>query len=712
MASGDSAVPIWCGFECTVSRIGDEYRDQLCETGHMSRPADIDQVADLGIKTVRHAVLWEHVYRAGTRRPDWGQQDDRLQALRDRGITPIVGLLHHGSGPPHTNLLDPDFATRFADFAGEVAERYPWVGMYTPINEPLTTARFSCLYGHWYPHQRDQGAFLRALFNQVGATALAMIRIRRTAPSAQLIQTEDVGKVFATPQLQYQSRYENARRWLSLDLLCGRINGEHPWFQALVAAGVEASALAELCSTPCAPDIVGLNHYLSSDRYLDQRYWLYRPSSHGGNGQEAYADIEAHRAALPARELGMGARIREIWERYRLPIAITEVHNGCTREEQLRWLMEAMKAANEASAAGIDLRALTIWAIAGLVDWDSLLTRRDGHYESGVIEVHDGLVRRTGLAGAVKCLVNSGTYDHPVLDTPGWWRRSSQPNVPPIANAPDFRTARRLLIAGGRGALGQAFSRICIARGLDHDVMDRTEFDICDPAVVQRVLTDRRPWAVINAAGFASSREAERNPTRCHRENSLGPAVLAGACANLHIQLLTFSTDKVFDGHLGRPYVEGDIPSSTRVLGASKADAERLVLSACDLALVVRAGEFFGPGNDLHFLTKVLSTLAAGQELRLAEETRFTPAYLPDVVHRALDLLIDGERGIWHLANAGAISRSELARGAAVRAGLPAELVIAGEFRGASTELASERGPLLPSLTSALDRFFLERNSA
>ena len=170
---------------------------------------------------------------------------------------------------------------------------------------------------------------------------------------------------------------------------------------------------------------MGLNHYLSSDRFLDQRYWLHRPSSRGGNAQATYADIEANRAALPDRELGMGARIREIWERYQLPIAITEVHNGCTREEQLRWLMDAMKAASEARATGVDLRALTIWAMAGLVDWDSLLTRRDGHYESGVIEVHHGLVRRTAMAGAVRCLVETGTYDHPTLDAPGWWRRDA-----------------------------------------------------------------------------------------------------------------------------------------------------------------------------------------------------------------------------------------------------------------------------------------------
>jgi hypothetical protein len=64
--------------------------------------------------------------------------------------------VHHGSGPRHTDLLDPAFATGLADYAGAVAARYPWVTDWTPVNEPLTTARFAALYGFWYPHARGR----------------------------------------------------------------------------------------------------------------------------------------------------------------------------------------------------------------------------------------------------------------------------------------------------------------------------------------------------------------------------------------------------------------------------------------------------------------------------------------------------------------------------------------------------------------------------
>ena len=105
-------------------------------------------------------MLWERVERDG-----WAWTDERLGRLRELGLRPIVGLVHHGSGPPHTSLVDPGFATGLAAFARAAAERYPWVDAWTPVNEPLTTARFSGLYGFWYPHGRDAASISRALLN-------------------------------------------------------------------------------------------------------------------------------------------------------------------------------------------------------------------------------------------------------------------------------------------------------------------------------------------------------------------------------------------------------------------------------------------------------------------------------------------------------------------------------------------------------------------
>src|SRR5690606_23300546 len=151
----------------------------------------------------------------------------RLDQLKHLGIRPIAGLLHHGSGPEYTSLEDPEFPELFAAYAGRVAKEFPWIDRYTPINEPLTTARFSGLYGFWYPHKRTEYAYLKMLLNQLKATVLAMKEIRRVNPAALLVQTEDMGKTYSTPLLGYQADFENQRRFLTYDILCGKLREGH-----------------------------------------------------------------------------------------------------------------------------------------------------------------------------------------------------------------------------------------------------------------------------------------------------------------------------------------------------------------------------------------------------------------------------------------------------------------------------------------------------
>ena len=146
---------IWGGIECTVNRVGDRYLDQIALSGRADGTDDIDRFAELGIRTLRYPILWERVAPDALRDADWSSTDLAMERMRELGVTPIVGLVHHGSGPRHTSLLDPAFPQKLGDFARAVAERYPWLEMTTPVNEPLTTARFAGLYGLWYPHARD-----------------------------------------------------------------------------------------------------------------------------------------------------------------------------------------------------------------------------------------------------------------------------------------------------------------------------------------------------------------------------------------------------------------------------------------------------------------------------------------------------------------------------------------------------------------------------
>jgi dTDP-4-dehydrorhamnose reductase len=718
---------LWLGVESTVNRVGDSYSDQLERGGHALRIGDLERMAELGVHTVRYPILWERTAPQALDRLDWSWADERLEDLRRLEMKPILGLLHHGSGPRYTSLLDPQFPELVAAYAREVARRYPWITDYTPVNEPLTTARFSCLYGHWYPHSRDALQFARALLNQCRAVILSMRAIRHVNPAARLIQTEDLGKTFSTPTLAYQAAFENERRWLTFDLLCGQLTpGSAPW-EYFCWLGIEAAELEWFLENLCPPDLIGINHYITSERFLDERLNRYPAAFHGGNGRHLYADVEAVRVCSEG-VAGPKTILAEAWERYHLPLAITEAHLGCTREEQLRWLNEVWTASSELRAEGVDVRAVTAWAAFGAFDWNSLLTTNTGCYEPGVFDLRSPFPRPTALARMIRTLAAGKEFDHPVLDTPGWWRRLDRLCYPPVTHrehgiSSSVSTVRRsgdssrsVLITGATGTLGQAFARICERRGLAYDLLSRKEMDIADRDSVLAALDCYEPWAIINTAGYVRVDAAETDRETCRRENVIGPEHLARECALHKVPLVTFSSDLVFDGIKGAPYIESDSTSPINVYGKSKAEAEVRVLNQFPGALVIRTSAFFGPWDRFNFVHAVVDTLAHGRPFLAADDAAVSPTYVPDLVNCALDLLIDGEHGIWHLTNAGVVTWAEFARVVATKAGFdrarvhcrPGHLFGLAARRPLLTALSSERGSLMPSLEESLERCIQE----
>jgi dTDP-4-dehydrorhamnose reductase len=721
---------VWAGVECTINRVGEQFFDQINQSGHDCRLEDLDLIHRLGVRTLRYPFLWERAESSGPEGPHWDWMQQRLDRMQTLGIDPIAGFLHHGSGPAHTSLVDPDFPDKLAAYAAAFARRFPWVRNYTPINEPLTTARFSGLYGLWYPHGRDPHTFLTALIQQCRGIALAMKEIRKVNPAARLIQTEDMGRIWSSPLLAYQARFENRRRWLSFDLLCGKLKPKHPLWSYFLKKGITPAQLQPFIDEPCPPDVIGINYYVTSERFLDQAYRKYPARVVGGNHRQKYADVEAVRVGVP---LSLESILMETWERYRLPMAVTEVHLNCTREEQLRWLWETWNVAGRVKNRGADLRAITPWALFGAYNWNNLLTRDEGHYEPGAFDVRSAVPRPTALVELIRDLVRHGHHHHPLLQQPGWWKRPERIVYPKssfaTANArkslmfadPDeteipaaFGEGRPVVITGATGTLGQAFARICQLRCIPYRLLTRQDLDIARPEMIEKVLEALDPWAVINAAGFVRVDQAEHEAESCFRENATGPALLAAACARRGCKLLTFSSDLVFDGRSREPYVESSPVTPLNHYGESKARAERLVLEACPDALVVRTSAFFGPWDQYNFVTIALKALREGEEFPAADDSLVSPTYVPDLVNHSLDLLIDGERGIWHLANRGAVTWAGLARLAARKAGLNPDLVIGRTTdslqlpaaRPLYSVLTSERALLMPTLEDAMQRYF------
>lgn len=712
---------LWGGHECTVNRVGDRFYDQTAASGHARRIEDLERFAQLGLKALRYPLLWERVAPERPEACDWRWTDTRLARLQELRLRPIAGLLHHGSGPHYTGLLDDGFAASFARFARAAAERYPWVTDWTPINEPLTTARFSALYGHWYPHRRDERSFWLALLNQIEGVGLAMREIRAVNPDARLIQTEDLGRTYATRAMAHQADFDNTRRWMTWDLLIGRVTPEHPLWSRLSAFGL-GDQLRRLADAPCPPDVVGINHYLTSDRFLDHRTTAYPPHRRGGNEFMTFADVEAIRVTSPAPG-GLQGALDEAWTRYETPIAVTEVHNGCTREEQVRWFREAWETAQSLRARDIDVRAVTAWALLGSRDWNGLLTREGGHYEPGAFDVSGPAPRATALAAEIKRLATGRGRRHPGVEGPGWWRRDIRLQFRPIfrwPETPEPRPAWRaapasqspLLITGASGTLGRAFARACEWRGIAYRLTRRAELSLDDGHSIGRTLDESRAWAVINAAGWVRVDEAQTQAEACFAANHLGAVRLARACAERRLPFVGFSSDLVFNGVKGGRYVERDAAMPLNVYGASKMAAERDILGGDGTPLIIRTAAFFSPYDPHNFAAQVRRTLADGRRID-APDAIVSPTYVPDLVDRTLDLLLDGTRGLRHVANDDAVSWAEFARRVAramrLDPGLVDERPVAHfgwpAVRPPNSALATELEGSLPSLDDAIARY-------
>jgi dTDP-4-dehydrorhamnose reductase len=384
---------LWASPEPTVARIdATTYRDQIVETGHQAREHDLDLLASLGVSATRYPVLWERVAPEHPDRLDLRWETRRLNRLRDLGVEPIVTLLHHGGGPVYTSLIDPAFPELFARYAGAVAEAFPWVRRWTPINEPLTTARFSTLYGVWYPNLTSDAAFGQAIANESLATLLAMEAISRHVPGAEYIVTEDL-QSFRSLDAATRDYVEHKRErsFLSVEFLAGRVRPGHALYPYLVEKCRVAPALLERIERHARPpDIVGWNYYPNSERVLGAR----PDGSFFNVAAREYGPI----AALPL--------LRAAHERLGLPFGLSEVHCNGSERDRVAWLEERTDDLTTLVREGRPVRMLGAWAAFGLVDWDSLLRQHRDSREDGVFAyaANDGVPAETAVSSALRAL--------------------------------------------------------------------------------------------------------------------------------------------------------------------------------------------------------------------------------------------------------------------------------------------------------------------
>lgn len=214
-----------------------------------------------------------------------------------------------------------------------------------------------------------------------------------------------------------------------------------------------------------------------------------------------------------------------------------------------------------------------------------------------------------------------------------------------------------IMVTGGSGQLATA---LAVLSPEEIRVVGRPDFDFDQPETIDECLRDLMPSAVINAAAWTAVDAAESDPEGAKRANHDGPRRLAALCHGLGIPLVHISTDYVFDGNKGAPYLETDPTSPTGVYGATKLDGERAVRSAGPRAVILRTAWVYS-ATGKNFVRTMLNLAQTRDRLRVVADQQGCPTAAPDLARIALsvaraarDEWRDEFSGVFHTSGDGA----------------------------------------------------------
>jgi len=359
---------------------GRRRRDQLAECGFYQRwREDFALVRELGIGFLRYGPQL-HLTMRGPDQQDWSFADETFAALRALGINPIVDLCHFGVPDWIGDFQNPDFPKLFGCYAGAFARRFPWVQLYTPVNEMFITAVFSAKYGWWNEQRSDDRSYVTAIKNVVKANVLAMRAILEVRPDAIFIQSESTEHFHPEcPRAQPHAEHRNAERFLTLDLNYGH----------------------RVCSS--------MYEYLMDNGMTREEYRFFMAGrdlrAHCVMGNDWYVTnehlVQADGHCRWAGEVfGYDTVTRDYYARYRLPVMHTETNfdEGPRGDEAERWLWKQWSGLMRLRREGVPVLGFTWYSLTDQVDWDSALREPNGRVNPRGLFDLDRRIRPVGRA--------------------------------------------------------------------------------------------------------------------------------------------------------------------------------------------------------------------------------------------------------------------------------------------------------------------------
>lgn len=342
---------------CPIVGRGDRV-DEYETCGHYAKwRDDFELVQQLGIGHLRYGPPITSTW-LGPGRYEWGFADDTFCDLRRRGVVPIVDLCHFGLPDWLGDFQNGDFPALFADYARAFAQRFPWVQLYTPVNEMFICALFSARYGWWNEQLTSDRSFVTALKHVVGANVRAMQSILEMRPDAIFVQSESSEYFHAkNPLAVGPAQRLNEVRFLSLDLNYGR-RVDSEMYEYLLDNGLTRDEYQFFLNAK-------LRHHciLGNDYYVTNEHLV-----HPDGSTEAAGEI-----------FGYHVITSQYYERYRLPVMHTETNvvQGPAGDEAVKWLRKQWANVLRVRNDGVPVVGFTWYSLTDQIDWDTALRERN-----------------------------------------------------------------------------------------------------------------------------------------------------------------------------------------------------------------------------------------------------------------------------------------------------------------------------------------------
>lgn len=353
--------------------------DEMAKCGHYEQwSTDFDRVQEMGISFLRYGPPIHRTW-LGDGKYDWSFADTTYHDLRERDIVVISDLCHFGVPDWIGNFQNPDFPELFGAYAGAFAARYPWVQLYTPVNEMFVCAVFSALYGWWNEQGTTDRSFVTALKHIVKGNVLAMQAILNVRSDAIFIQSESSEYFHAeNPKAIKKAEIMNARRFLSLDLNYGR-RVDSEMYEYLMDNGMTREEYHFFLQQKLKQhSIMGNDYYMTNE---------HRVSADGGS--RASGEV-----------FGYDGITWQYYDRYRLPVMHTETNlaQGPNGDEAVFWLWKQWANVLRVRNEGIPIVGFTWYSLTDQIDWDTALREENNRVNPLGLYDLDRNIRPVGKA--------------------------------------------------------------------------------------------------------------------------------------------------------------------------------------------------------------------------------------------------------------------------------------------------------------------------